>query len=185
MTDENIIKLYFDRNEKAISATKDKYGKYLYKIAYNILHIKEDSEESVDDTYLGAWNTIPPKKPSVLKTYLCKLTRNISLKRFRTYSAQKRGGAQTTLALSELEDILVDSESTEEKIERNELLKFIKQFVSDLKTEQRQIFLARYFYLYSVKDIAHKLGYTESKIKVTLMRTRDRLYERIKEEGLI
>lgn len=185
MTDEIIIKLYFDRNEKAITATKDKYGKYLYKIAYNILHIKEDSEECVDDTYLGAWNTIPPKKPSVLRTYLCKLTRNISLKRFRDNTALKRGGTQTTLALSELEEVLSSSEAIEDKIEREELLEFINQFIKELKAEQRQIFLARYFYLLSIKDIARKLGHSESKIKITLMRTRDNLREELKKEGLI
>ena len=180
MTDEKIIKLYFDRNEIAISVTRDKYGKYLYQTAYNILHIKEDSEESVNETYLGAWNTIPPKKPNVLKAYLCKLTRNISLKRFRDNSALKRGGTQTDLALSELDEILASSESMDDKIEREELLSFIKQFILELKSEQRQMFLARYFHLYSVKDIAHKLGYTESKVKVTLKRARDKLCEELK-----
>ncbi len=185
MTDENIIKLYFDRNEKAILVTKNKYDRYLYTIAYNILHIKEDSEESVNETYLGAWNTIPPKKPAILKTYLSKLTRNISLKRFRKITALKRGGSQIDFALDELEAILTSSESLEEKIEREELLEIIKQFVSELKTEQRQIFLMRYFYLYPIKDIARKLGHSESKVKVTLKRTRDKLCEKLKEEGLI
>lgn len=185
MTDEIIIKLYFDRNEKAIAVTRDKYGKYLYKVAYNILHTKEDSEESVDDTYLGAWNTIPPKKPNVLKTYLCKLTRNISLKRFRDNTALKRGGTQTDLALHELREVLSAGESIEDKFEREELLEFIKQFINELKAEQRQIFLTRYFYLYAVKDIARKLGHSESKVKVTLKRTRDKLYEELKKEGLI
>ena len=150
MTDEKIINLYFDRNEKAISVTKDKYGKYLYTIAYNILHIKEDSEESVNETYLSAWNTIPPKKPTVLKTYLGKLTRNISLKCFRNNSAQKRGGTQTDLALDELSEILSSNESIEDNIEREELLSLIKQFTSNLNKEHRQIFLARYFYLYPI-----------------------------------
>ena len=185
MTDENIVKLYFDRNEKAISVTKNKYGKYLYTIAHNILHIKEDSEESVNETYLAAWNTIPPKKPNVLKAYLAKLTRNISLKCFRKNTAEKRGGSQTDLALDELSEVFSAADSVEETIEREELLAIIHNFISDLDTEQRRIFLARYWYLYSIKDISKKLNYTESKVKVTLKRTRDKLNEMLKKEGLL
>lgn len=185
MTDENIIKLYFDRNEKAISVTKDKYGKYLYTIAHNILHIKEDSEESVNETYLAAWNTIPPKKPNVLKTYLAKLTRNISLKCFRKSTAQKRGGSQTDVALDELGEILSPADSAEETIEHKELLQATHSFIEALDIEQRRIFLARYWYLYSITDISKKLGYSESKVKVTLKRTRDKLSEKLRKEGLI
>ena len=105
MTDDKIVELYFDRNEQAITYTKTKYEKYLYTIAYNILNIREDSEESVNDTYVSAWNTMPPQKPKVLKTYLSKLTRNISLKRFRHNNAQKRGGGETSLVLFGLEGI--------------------------------------------------------------------------------
>ncbi len=185
MTDENIIKLYFDRNEQAISATKSKYGKYLYTIAYNILHINEDCEESVSETYLGAWNTMPPKKPNVLQTYLGKLTRNISLKRFRNNSAQKRGGTQTDIALEELSEVLASNDSVEETIERDVLLSFIQQFIEGLENEQRRIFIARYWYMYSIKDISQKLGYSESKVKSTLKRTRDKLKDEIEKEGLI
>lgn len=185
MTDESIIKLYWDRDEKAISATKSKYNNYLYTIAYNILHIKEDCEESLSETYLGAWNTMPPKKPSVLKTYLGRLTRNISLKMFRHNSAQKRGGSQTDLVLDELGEVFYSADSIEEEIERDLLVEFIKSFIEKLDNDQRQIFLARYWYIYSVKDIAKKLGFSESKVKATLMRTRDRLKEELKKEGLI
>ncbi len=185
MTDENIIKLYFDRNEQAISVTKNKYGKYLYTIAYNILHIKEDCEESVSDTYLGAWNTMPPKKPNVLQTYLGKLTRNISLKRFRNNSTQKRGGTQTDIALEELSEILASDNSVEETIERDVLLNFVQRFVKGLENEQRQIFIARYWYMYSIKDISQKLGYSESKVKSALKRSRDKLKDELKKEGLI
>lgn len=185
MTDEKIIKLYFDRDERAISVTKNKYGKYLYTIAYNILQTKEDSEESVNDTYLGAWSTIPPKKPNVLKTYLAKLTRNISIKKLSYNHAQKRGGTQSTFALDELRCIVNSADSVEVKIERELLLEFIKRFISELPTDQRQIFVARYWYIYSVKDISRKLGFSESKVKTTLMRTRDKLSNELRKEGLI
>ncbi len=185
MTDEMIIDMYFSRNEDAISFTKEKYNKYLYTIAYNILRIMQDSEECVNETYLGAWNTIPPKRPSVLKTYLAKLARNISLKRFRHNTAQKRGGTQVDLALEELSEFMSGSDSVESTIEREELLTFIKEFVKKLNDEQRQIFLARYWYLYSVKDIARKLGYGESKVKMTLKRTKDKLFDELRKEELL
>lgn len=184
MTDDKIVELYFDRNEQAITYTKSKYEKYLYTIAYNILNIREDSEESVNDTYVSAWNTMPPQKPTVLKTYLSKLTRNISLKRFRHNNAQKRGGGETSLALDEL-TYIASSEDVEDIFDSNELLKLIHSFLQNLKDEQRQIFLARYFYVYSIKDISRKLGYTQSKVKMSLKRTRDTLYNKLKEEGLV
>ncbi len=184
MTDEMIIDLYFSRNEDAITFTKEKYNKYLYTIAYNILRIMQDSEECVNETYLGAWNTIPPKRPNTLKTYLAKLARNISLKRFRHNTAQKRGGSQVDLALDELREVMSD-ESVENTLEKETLLTFIKEFVKNLNDEQRQIFIARYWYLYSVKDIAIKLGYGESKVKMTLKRTRDKLMEELRKEELL
>lgn len=184
MTDEKIIKLYFDRNEQAITCTKNKYEKYLYTIAHNILNNKEDSEESVNDTYISAWNTMPPKKPSVLKTYLSKLTRNISLKRFRYNTAQKRGGGEITLAIEELNNFSC-GKTTEDEFDKNQLIEFLRNFLSKISDEQRQIFLARYFYIYSIKDISKKLGYSQSKVKMSLKRTRDTLHDELRKEGLL
>ena len=185
MNDEKIIEMYFDRDEQAITLTKLKYESYLYTIAYNILSDKPDSEECVNDTYMGAWNSIPPHKPSVLKTYLSKLTRNISLKKLRYKTAQKRNNSQVEIAIDELSDLQCTSDNVESSLDEKELVEFIGRFISELEINKRRIFLARYWYFFSVRDIARKLGYTESKVKTTLKRTRDKLFEELKKEGQI
>ena len=118
MDDKAIVELYFARSEKAISETANKYGGYCYSIANNILSNKEDSEESVNDTYLAAWNNMPPRHPSILATFLGKITRYISLDRWKSRSAYKRGGGEVTLALEELDEFLSSGESTEEVVEK-------------------------------------------------------------------
>lgn len=185
MTDEKIIELYFDRDEQAITLTKLKYESYLYTIAYNILSDKPDSEECVNDTYMGAWDSIPPHRPNVLKTYLSKLTRNISLKKLRYNTAKKRNNSQIELAIDELKDLECTAENVESKLDEKELVEFIGKFISKLEINKRRIFLARYWYFFSVRDIAKKLDYTESKVKTTLKRTRDKLFEELKKEGLL
>lgn len=185
MTDEKIIELYFDRDEQAITLTKLKYESYLYTIAYNILSDKPDSEECVNDTYMGAWDSIPPHRPNVLKTYLSKLTRNISLKKLRYNTAKKRNNSQIELAIDELKDLECTAENVESKLDEKELVEFIGKFISKLEINKRRIFLARYWYFFSVRDISKKLGYTESKVKTTLKRTRDKLFEELKKEGLL
>ncbi len=185
MTDEKIVELYFIRDERAIEFTKNKYENYLYTIAYNILKDKSDSDESVNDTYMGAWNSIPPHKPNVFKTYLSKLTRNISMKKFRYNTAKKRYNSQMELAIDELRELECTCESVEDTFDEKELARFIEKFISELEINKRVIFLARYWYFYSIHDIAHKLGYTESKVKMTLKRTRDTLFEKLKKEGLL
>ena len=122
MDDSKIVDLYWDRKEQAIEETQKKYGSYCYKIAYNILTSKEDAEESVNDTYMTAWNTIPPRRPSVLATFLGKITRHLSIDRWRTRSAYKRGGGQVVLALEELEECVASPESVEQTYEKKELL---------------------------------------------------------------
>uniref|UniRef100_UPI004055C553 RNA polymerase sigma factor n=1 Tax=Acetatifactor sp. TaxID=1872090 RepID=UPI004055C553 len=127
MDDKAIVELYFARSEKAISETANKYGGYCYSIANNILSNKEDSEESVNDTYLAAWNNMPPRHPSVLATFLGKITRYISLDRWKSRSAYKRGGGEVTLALEELDEFLSSGESTEEVVEKKELIRSINR----------------------------------------------------------
>ena len=128
MDDSKIVDLYWDRKEQAIEETQKKYGSYCYKIAYNILTSKEDAEESVSDTYMTAWNTIPPRRPSVLATFLGKITRHLSIDRWRTRSAYKRGGGQMALALEELEDCIASPESVEQTYAKKELLVAYKRF---------------------------------------------------------
>lgn len=185
MVDEKIVALYWDRNEQAIAMTKEKYEPYLYTIAMNILRSLQDAEESVSDTYVGAWDSMPPQKPSVLRTYLGRITRNISLKRYRYLHAQKRFDGETALALDELAEVVPAVETAESKAEHRELVRVVQVFLAELNAEQRMIFLMRYWYLASVADTAKKLGFTQSKVKMTLKRTRDSLRDLLMKEGLL
>ncbi|WP_407383615.1 RNA polymerase sigma factor [Ruminococcus sp.] len=185
MEDQEIVALYWKRDESAIMRTKEKYDRYLYRIAQNILEDMRDAEESVSDTYVGAWNSMPPQKPAVLRTYLGRITRNLSLKRFRAYYTQKRRGGETALLLDELSEMIPDTETTEGKAERKELIRLIQAFLTQLKPEQRMMFLMRYWYLYSVADTAKKLGFSQSKVKMTLLRTREKLRDLLIKEELL
>lgn len=184
MEDKEIVALYWARDERAIALTKEKYEQYLYTIARNILQTIQDAEESVNDTYVGAWNSMPPQQPSVLRTYLGRITRNISLKRCRYQHAQKRYSGEAALALDELSEAVSDGDSAADTVERRELIKVIQAFLAGLSKENRMIFLLRYWYLFSVADTARRLGYTQSKVKMSLKRTRDSLRELLEKEGL-
>ena len=185
MDDSRIVDLYWQRSEQAIAETQKKYGAYCYRIAYNILTSKEDAEESVSDTYMTAWNTIPPRRPSVLATFLGKITRHISIDRWRTRSAYKRGGGQMVLALEELEGCIVSNENVEQTYAKKELLAADKCFIEKLPVTERRVFLCRYWYLDSIGDIALKCGFSESKVKSMLHRTRQKLNRCLVEEGLL
>ena len=183
MDDKAIVKLYFARSERAISETANKYGGYCYSIANNILSNKEDSEESVNDTYLAAWNNMPPRHPSILATFLGKITRYISLDRWKSRSAYKRGGGEVTLALEELDEFLSSGESTEEAVEKKELIRFINRFLDNLPETERNLFVCRYWYLDPVQEIADRYGFTLSKTASMLRRTREKLCKQLKKEG--
>lgn len=170
MTDEKIVELYWSRNETAIALTKDRYEKYLYSIAYRIINIAEDSEESVNDTYLGAWNSMPPNRPANLKTYLGRLTRNITLNRVRKNNAQKRGSKTTQEAFEELSEVLEDKADTELSVEQKMLAEYIQRFLGELSRGDRIIFLMKYWNFYSIKEISSKCGYSQSKVKMSLKR---------------
>lgn len=184
MEDNCIVDLYWARNESAIEETKIKYGRYCYTIAYNVLGNKEDADESVNDTYLVAWNSIPPNKPKPLAAYLGKLARNISLKKWRDKTRVKRGGGQADVTLSEIGECIPDGSSIEEKMEEKELAAIVNDFVKNLPDEERRIFVRRYWYMDSVEDIAKRFDCGKSKIKMKLLRTRNKLSERLKKEGL-
>lgn len=185
MDDSKIVELYWNRSEQAIAETDQKYGRYCYRIAYNILTSKEDAEESVNDTYMTAWNAIPPRRPSVLATFLGKITRHLSIDRWRTRSAYKRGGGQMVLALEELEECVASSENVEQTYAKKELLAAYQRFIEKLPVTERRVFLLRYWYLDSIGDIAQKYGFSESKVKSMLHRTRQKLYRCLVEEGLL
>lgn len=184
MEDSQIVALYFDRQEQAITASQVKYGPYCTHIAFHILRQAEDSEECVSDTWLHAWNAIPPERPNNLRAYLGRITRNLALNRHRKNAAQKRGGNTVEVALSELRDCVSDGSDLEASLLERELGKAISQFLSRLPREKRVAFVLRYYYLYTVREIAEKLGLRESAVKSMLFRLRKQLKTHLEQEGI-
>lgn len=184
MDDKQIVDLYWSRNETAIDETAAKYGQYCHSIAYNILDNDADAEESVNDTYLDAWNSMPPHRPSILSTFLGKITRRISIDKWRRRSAEKRGGGQITVVLDELEECIADKNSVEQEVEAKLLADVINSFVTALPDTEQRIFLCRYWYMDSVESIANEFGFSQSKVKSMLYRTREKLRIRLIKEGL-
>jgi RNA polymerase sigma-70 factor (ECF subfamily) len=183
MDDSKIVELFFDRSELAISETGKKYGRYCHYIAYNILHNNEDAEECVNDTYLRAWNSIPPKRPNKLQTYLGKITRNLALNMLEKSTAQKRGKGQIPLVLDELAECIPDERPSTDIVEDLYVKELLDRFLDALPAETRKIFVRRYWYMSPVKEIAREYNLTESKVTVTLFRTRKKLKEYLEEEG--
>ena len=184
MEDKQIVDLYWARSEQAISATAEKYGKYCHAIAFNILHSDGDSEECVNDTYLKAWESIPPMRPERLSTFLGKITRNLSLDRYRRDNAGKRGKGEVPLALEELYECLPSGSGDDTVAEDILLTDIFNRFLSELTPEARKFFVRRYWYLSSVKEIARSYGVGESKVKMSLQRSRIALKELLKQEGI-
>ena len=185
MEDKSIVDLYFSRDEEAIAQTDKKYGRYCYSIAYNILANQEDAEESVSDTYMTAWRNIPPRRPSVLSPFLGKITRHISIDRWRERSAYKRGGGEMPLALEELEDCVAGLQDVETEYQRKELIRAYKKFLDRLPATERRVFLSRYWYVDSIDTIADRYGFSQSKVKSMLHRIRTKLRKQLAEEGLL
>ncbi len=183
--DDRIVELYWERSESAISETAAKYGNYCHYIAYNILYNHEDAEESVNDTYMDAWNNMPPHKPSILSTFLGKITRRISIDRWRNKHAGKRGGGEADLVLDELEDCVSDPTSAESVIEQKEMARIIKEYLDCLPSLERRIFMCRYWYMDSISSIAVQFGFSDSKIASMLHRTRKKLRDKLKNEGYL
>ena len=185
MDDKAILDLYWTRSERAISETDTKYGAYCFCIANNILNNREDSEESVNDTYLAAWNSMPPKRPAVLSAFLGKMTRYISLDHWKKRSRLKRGGGEITLCLEELGDCVSGRESTEDSLIRKETIAAVNRFLDGLSEAERKVFLCRYWYLEPVKDIAERFGLSPNRTTVMLRRTRQKLNTFLTKEGLL
>ena len=184
MEDNHIIQLYFDRSEEAISQTAVKYGKYCQTIAYNILHNLEDSEECVNDTYLKVWGIIPPRRPSKFAAFLGKITRNLSLDKYRHYTAHKRGGGEMAVTLEELGDCVSSLDSMDDYTDEIVLVDTLNRFLASLSVEHRKIFMRRYWYVCSVKEIADDYGISESKVKMSLLRSRNQLKAFLEKEGI-
>lgn len=183
MDDNSIVQLYWDRDEKAIAATSEKYGSYCGAIARNILGNCEDAQECVNDTYLNAWNAIPPHRPEVLSTFLGKITRNISFNLYKYKQAEKRGGGQAAVVLDELEECISGQNMPEDEVFRKELVEAINSFLASISVEKRKIFVCRYWYADSILDIAKKFGVTENSVSVTLNRLRKKLHSYLMERG--
>lgn len=184
MDDRSIVDLYWSRSETAITETDAKYGGYCYSIAYNILTNKEDAEESVSDTYMAAWRAMPPKKPAILSTFLGKITRRLSIDRWRSRSAYKRGGGEMTLALEELRDC-AGTEDVQKTLERKELTLSFNRFLKTLPETERSLFLCRYWYLDSIDKLSKQFGFSQSKVTSMLYRTRKKLRTQLEKEGYV
>lgn len=183
MEDTKIVQLYWDRDSQAISETAAKYGNYCTSIALNILGNNEDAEECINDTYMNAWNSMPPHKPDILSAFLGKITRNLSFNRYKHNRAKKRGGSEISAVLDELSECVSDKNDIEQEIEYKELVKAIDSFLDTLSPEKRNIFLCRYWYTDSISEIAKQFHMKENTVSMTLHRIRARLQKYLMERG--
>jgi RNA polymerase sigma-70 factor (ECF subfamily) len=182
MDDGAIIDLYWKRSERAVTETKNKYGRLCRGIAMRILRNMEDAEECEQDTYLRAWNSIPPKRPDILSAYLGRIARNLSLDRYDREHAEKRGKSQIPLVLEELEECIPDENARE--ISDMELREVLNQALASLTEEARGMFGRRYFLGSSIREIAEELGFKESRVKMSLLRSRNSLRKVLEREGV-
>lgn len=185
MDDKQIIKMYFERDEQAITATADKYSEFCRTIAFNILNSNEDCEEAINDTWLRVWNNIPPERPKSLPAYLVTIIRNISLDIYRKKYSKKRIGNVMSTTLDEISEMLPATINIEDQIEKKEVLTRINSFLETLPKKQRILFIRRYYYFDSIKDIAGKYNLSESYITVNLTRVRKKLANYLERERLI
>lgn len=183
MDDKQIVQLFWSRNEQAIPATALKYGNYCTAIATNILTDRQDVEECINDTYLNAWNSMPPHKPNILSTFLGKITRNLAINRYRQNHAAKRGGSEFPLVLDELAECVSGTDNVEQTVEGRELTETIDAFLTTLPASKRNLFICRYWYFDSISSIASRFGITENNVSVTLNRLRLKLRHYLSERG--
>lgn len=183
MEDKTIIDLYFQRSQRAIAETSAKYGGYCATVASNVLGCPEDTEEVVNDTWLAAWNDIPPSRPDCLRAYLGRLTRNLAISRYRVFHAKKRYAGMETL-LSELEEVLPGEMSPETELEGKELARLLQDWVDGLEPEERRLFVRRYWHGVPVKQLAEETGITQNAMTQRLMRLRRSLRVRLEQEGV-
>lgn len=185
MKDKAIIELYWQRNEEALEQTKAQYGSYCYSIADNILRSQEDSEECVADTYLRAWNSIPPQWPEKLKLFLGRITRNLAIDRYKYNSAAKRNSGEMPLILDELAECVASPEEVEEKLEVKELAACISSFLRTLPQRDRAVFVRRYFFAESAEAIGRRFTLSPGNVGVILSRVRTKLRKHLEKEGYV
>lgn len=183
LEDEHILELYINRNESAIAESSRQYGRYCYSISYNILSDKEDAEECVNDTWLRTWNAIPPQRPSKLSFFVGRITRNLSLDKFKAKKTKKRGG-EMTIILGELDDCIPSDHDVEQAILEKDLAETINRFLRTLPERECNLFLARYWYSHSQAEIAAQFAMKENNVKASLFRTRTKLKTHLQEEGI-
>ena len=185
MEDEQIIELYFQRNQQGLAETQQKYGNYLHAITYRILGSNEDAEECVNDTLHQVWNRIPPERPSVFRMFLAKFARNCAINRYRALHAAKRGGGEASVALEELGECIAGNSDPEQSVLSEELSRSIRGFVRALPAKEGDIFLRRYFFTETVKEIAEKYGISPNNVSVVLNRVRKKMKEHLAKEQLL
>lgn len=185
MDDDQIIGLYMARDERAIQETDAKYGTYCGSLAERILGDRQDAEEVVNDTWMRAWEAIPPERPNVFRLYLARIARNLAFSRYRTMTAQKRGGTQLALALDELTECIGTNADPGLAVEQKELTAAIRRLLEDLPMRDRNIFIRRYFFLDSIVDIADRFDLKESNVHMILSRVRKKLKEQLIKEGYV
>lgn len=184
MEDEKIIELYWQRDEEALRQTNQKYGSFCYYIAHNILKDDEDSKECVNDTWFKTWTVIPPKRPEYFQAFLGKITRNLSLDRYRKNHASKRGGGSMDVIYEELKECIADRTCEEARTDTIVITDALGKFLKEISKDARIIFVRRYWYADSVAQIAERFGMSESKVKSSLMRSRNRLKAFLEKEGI-
>lgn len=185
MTDEQIIALFWDRSETAITETDSKYGRYFHYIAFGILDNDEDAREIVNDTYLKAWGIIPPQRPNHLKAFLGRITRQLSINRLEYNTAQKRDGSQYYIALEELNACIPEADRGTDTEDLLALKDCLNSFLHMLPVQVRRIFIQRYWHMHSISQIAKDFAVSESKVKSMLMRTREKLKQQLIYEGFV
>ena len=183
MDDKQIVELYFERDERAISETQNKYGRYCFSVANNILLNEQDSEECVNDTYNKTWNTIPPQNPNNFKLFLARITRNLALDKIKRETREKRGGNNFLLALDEISEIVSDGENVESELQSTEFMKTVNSFLYGIPLRDCNVFVSRYFYLESIEEIAKKYALSSVNVAKVLSRTRIKLKAFLRKEG--
>ena len=183
LSDEEIIELYWQRNEKAIESTDVKYGRYLFTIAYNIVHNRMDSEECLNDTYLGTWNRIPPTRPNIFQAFLAKITRNIAVDKYRKESSRRKVESEFSISLDELRECVSKELSMEEEFAIKEMCKILNAFLRDLPDKQEFIFVCRYYFSDKIADIAKMLKISEPTVYRSLAAMREELKEKLEKGG--